>query len=278
LAANSSRFAEGKDGLTAPGWLIIGTNFMGLEKEARCRSKGQPGTLRVYLLGTVDFEAWLRCQRRLHYEVAGDPEQAVLVLCEHPPLISVGRHGSRSHIFLEPHELGVKGWRVRWVNRGGGCWLHQPGQVSAYALLALDRLGLSLPAYQRKLGEVIRAWLGDFHVHCELRDGAIWTNGRPLAGLGFAVQNWVSYYGACLNINPVLDPYKLVRCSARTAQPMTSLERERRGRVSPSLARQRFIECFQQGFGFSRVSLFTEHLSLAGSSERSLPPRVAARK
>jgi lipoyl(octanoyl) transferase len=248
------------------------------EKEAGRGRKDQSCALRVYLLGTVDFEAWLRCQRRLHYEVAGDPGQAVLALCEHPSLISVGRHGSRAHILLEPQELGVKGWPVRWVNRGGGCWLHQPGQMSVYALLALDRLGLSLTAYQRRLGEVVRAWLADFHVHGERREGGVWASGRPVAGLGCAVQSWVSYYGACLNINPVLDPYRLVRCSAGTSQPMTSLERERRGRISPSLARPRFIECFQQGFGFSRVSLFTEHLALTGSAERSIPPRIAARK
>jgi len=166
---------------------------------------------------------------------------------------------------------------VRWVNRGGGCWLHQPGQLSAYALAPLDRLGLDVPDYQRRLGTIVQRWLKDFHVPCSWQDGGAWVAGRLLAGLGCAVRDWVTYFGACLNINPVLDPYRLVRCSPRTTLPMTSLERERRGRVRPAMARERFIELFQQGFGFERVSLFTEHLSLAGSSVRSAPPRVPTR-
>ena len=52
--------------------------------------------LQAYLLGTVEFEAALALQRRLVYQVSGEPTAAALVLCEHPPLITVGRHGSWS--------------------------------------------------------------------------------------------------------------------------------------------------------------------------------------
>ena len=96
---------------------------MMLATETMQAREGPPSALQVYLLGTVDFEALLRFQRRLHYEISGDRSQAALILCEHPPLITVGRHGSRAHILMEPHELQVRGWRVRWVNRAGGCWL-----------------------------------------------------------------------------------------------------------------------------------------------------------
>ena len=251
---------------------------MGLAKVGKLGLEGPPEALQVYLLGTVDFEALLRCQRRLHYEISGDRAQAALILCEHPPLISVGRHGSRAHILAEPPDLQARGWQVRWVNRGGACWLHQPGQVAAYALLPLDRLGLTVSAYQCRLGEIVQAWLRDFDVVSAWHDGGAWVGTRLLAGMGVAIRDWVSYFGLCLNIHPVLDPYRVVRCSPKTDLPMTSLERERRGRIRPSLARERFIEHFQKGFGFERVALFTEHLSLTGSSERSAPPRVAARE
>jgi lipoyl(octanoyl) transferase len=251
---------------------------MGLARKEMRGSKEAPVALQVYLLGTVDFEALLRFQRLLHYEICGDPGQAALILCEHPPLITVGRHGSRAHIIPEPSELELRGWPVRWVNRGGGCWLHQPGQLAVYSLLPLDRLGLGVPAYQRRLGDIVQAWLSDFHVGGIWRDGGGWVGDRLLVGLGCAVQNWVSYFGMSVNINPVLDPYRLVRCSGRAAQPMTSLERERRGRIRPSLARERLIERFQLGFRFERVSLFTEHLLITGNSQRSTPPRVHTRK
>jgi lipoyl(octanoyl) transferase len=230
--------------------------------------------LQVYLLGTVDFEALLRCQRRLHYDISSERTHAALILCEHPSLISVGRHGSRAHILMEPRELQLRGLRLRWVNRGGGCWLHQAGQLAAYAILPLDRLNLTISLYQRRLGEIVQTWLEDHNVHSQWHNGGAWVGSRLLAGIGCAVRDWVSYFGLCLNINPVLDPYRLVKATSRATLPMTSLERERHGRMRPSMARERFIERFQEGFGFSRLSLFTEHPLLKESSKKSAPPRI----
>src|SRR2546425_3979032 len=82
--------------------------------------------LQVYLLGLVEFEAALNLQRRLVYEVSGNRDSAALILCEHPPLITVGRQCSRAHILKEADDLTGRRWPVRWVNRGGGCLLHQP--------------------------------------------------------------------------------------------------------------------------------------------------------
>jgi lipoyl(octanoyl) transferase len=229
-------------------------------ERAKAAQNLEDTSLRVYLLGTVNFEDLLRFQRRLHYEISGDRGQAALVLCEHPPLITVGRHGSLAHVLLESPELELRGWPLRWVNRAGGCWLHQPGQLSAYAIVPLDRFG--------RLGAIVQGWLADFRVHGAWRGGGAWVEGRLVAAVGCAVRDWVSYFGLCLNINPVLDPFRLVRCAPGSALPMTSLERERRGRVQPSMARQCFIEHFQKAFGFTRVSLFTSHLALAGGAER----------
>src|SRR5262245_10501466 len=111
--------------------------------------------LTVYLLDQVDFAALVKLQRRLVYETSGARDAATLLLCEHPPGISVGRQGSRSHIHLEPHELGLKGWSIRWVNRGGGCLFHAPGQLAIYPILPLDRLALNLGGYLNQLQQFL---------------------------------------------------------------------------------------------------------------------------
>src|SRR5215218_1101768 len=110
----------------------------------------QTPPLEVYMLGLVDFEEIQRFQRRLVYDL-GERGGASLVLCEHPPTISVGRSGSRAHILPDDAELKALGIRVRWVNRGGGCVLHLPGQLSAYVILPLLPLGLDLGRYLRGL-------------------------------------------------------------------------------------------------------------------------------
>src|SRR6478672_12593028 len=120
-----------------------------------------PAALQVYLLGTVEYAAALALQRQLVYHVAGDRGRAALVLCEHPPAITVGRQGSRAHILYEPEELRALRWRVRWVNRGGGCLLHLPGQMAIYPILPLDRLGLGLQGYLDRLRQVILDVLAD---------------------------------------------------------------------------------------------------------------------
>src|SRR5206468_3857502 len=139
--------------------------------------------LQVYLLGTVDFEEMLRVQRRLLYDVAADRDRAVLILCEHPPGVRVGREGSREH------------------SRGG-------------------------PA-----GAAGRA--------------GVWVRARRVAQIGVAVNDWVAYFGAALNVNPDMELLKRVADGRNGELPLTSMERERRSPVRTASVRQRFVEAFR---------------------------------
>ncbi len=220
--------------------------------------------LQVYLLGRVDFEDMLRCQRRLVYEVSGDRSRAVLLLCEHPPLISVGREGSREHIGFEPHDLAAREWPVRWVNRGGGCLLHLPGQLAIYPILALDRLGLDLRGYLDRLHSVLVDVVTKMEVPASVRPdrAGVWANGRLLADIGVAVRGWVTYFGAAVNVHPDLEPFRRVAVAGPGEPPMTSLAREHREPVRDAAVRQRLVEAFARRFGFPRTSLFHTHPAL----------------
>src|SRR6266852_4237193 len=171
--------------------------------------------LHAYLLGQVDFEAALRLQRQLIDDVSGEGEggRAALVLCEHPPLITVGRQGSHAHILYDAQELQQRRWPVRWVNRGGGCLLHLPGQLAIYPILPLKKLALGLRDYLDRLHRVVVAVLDDFSVRARTRPGqaGVWVGDRPVAGVGVAVRDWVTWYGAFLNVNPDLVPFRLLR-------------------------------------------------------------------
>jgi lipoyl(octanoyl) transferase len=217
--------------------------------------------LQAYLLGPVSFDAALALQRYLVYEIAGDRDSAALLLCEHPPLISVGRHGSRAHILFEPEELQHRRWPVRWVNRGGGCLLHLPGQMAVYPIFALDRHNFGIQAYLERLQRVVLDVLEDFSIQGATQYGrpGIWVNGRLIASVGVAVRDWVAYYGLYFNINPDLHPFRMVRCDPPSRDAMTSLVRERRGPLRTSMVRERFVEHFAASFGFQRTSLFFHH-------------------
>src|SRR5262249_17338684 len=178
----------------------------------RPEAVGAGSALRVYLLGAVEFEVALALQRALAYEVAETRDHAALVLCEHPPLITVGRDGSPAHILCGPDELRARRWRVRWVNRGGGCLLHLPGRLAVYPIVPRDRYGLGLDAYVDRLERVVITLLDDCGVAGTARPGqpGVWVGNRLLAGVGVAVRDWVAYFGVALNVHPDLAPFRLI--------------------------------------------------------------------
>jgi lipoyl(octanoyl) transferase len=243
----------------------------------RCRTPAAADPLlQVYLLGAVEFEAALALQRRLVYDVSGDRRSAALVLCEHPPLVTIGREGSWGHLRCDPGELCRRRWLVRWVNRGGGCLLHVPGQLAVYPVVPLDRLGLGLQAYLDRLGEILLAVLADFTVRGERRPGEprVRVGARSVAELGVAVRDWVTYYGAFLNVNPDLELFRRMLAGDGDGK-MTSLERERRGPVKTALVRERLIEHFAARFGFAETALFFDHPALGRKAPSDAVPLIS---
>ena len=210
--------------------------------------------LSAYLLGTLGFDALLALQRRLVYEAGGPRPVASLVVCDHPPGITVGREGSRAHIRPGPEELTARGWPVRWVARGGGVMLHLPGQLACYPILDLARLGLTPAAYLAELAAAAAGLLADYDIPAEPDPDApgVRVNGRRVAHVGAAVRGGVTTYGLVLNVEPDLEPFRLVRCDGDPL-PMTSVQRETTARVWAAALRRRLVEAVAARFGFARV-------------------------
>jgi len=84
-------------------------------------------SLDVFLLGTVDLESSKELQERLRSDVATrtDSHGAILI-CEHPPSVTIGREGSFADVLVEWEELVARKMDVRWLNRGGGTFVHVP--------------------------------------------------------------------------------------------------------------------------------------------------------
>lgn len=219
-----------------------------------------PGALRVYLLGTLPFDSLLAFQRRLVYEVSGEPALASLVICDHPPEITIGREGSRLHVRPSPEQLAGREWRVRWVARGGGAMLHVPGQVCAYPVLPLAALGLTPAAYRDTLlaaaADVVRQQGAEPTIdenHPGVRIGD-----RRVAHAGLAVRSGVTAFGLVMNVNPDLELFDAVACDG-DPRPMTSLERESPLRVRPAAVRLDLADVIARRFGYDRQSVFHTH-------------------
>jgi lipoyl(octanoyl) transferase len=216
--------------------------------------------LRVHFLGPLPYDSFLALQRRLAYEIGGDPSLASLIVCEHPPGITVGREGSRLHVRPTPDELAAREWRLRWVARGGGVMLHLPGQVCAYPILPLQTLKKSPAEYLAELhqcvADVVRKH--GLEPRIEAARPGVWVGDRRVAHVGVAVRGGVTAFGAVLNVCPDLELFDGIACDG-DPRPMTSLERECPTRVRLSSVRLDLAEAVAARFGYPRQSVFHTH-------------------
>jgi lipoyl(octanoyl) transferase len=225
--------------------------------------------LRVYLLGALPYDEFQAFQRRLAYEVGGDPELASLVLCEHPPIVTIGRDGSRRHVRLTPEAMTGREWRQRYVARGGGTMLHLPGQVCAYPILPLPWLRRSPGQYLAELldcaAEVVRSY-GVVATVDTARPG-VRVGDRRVAHAGVAVRSGVSAFGLVLNVCPDLELFESIDCDG-DPKPMTSLERESPRRVRVAGVRVELANAIAARFGYSRQTALHSHNNLHANAHR----------
>lgn len=226
------------------------------------------------LLGGVPFGTCLTLQNRLAHEAVGRNDgRIVVLLCEHPDLITVGRLGSRGHIRLTNQQLKREQLHVRWVSRGGGCVLHAPGQLAVYPIAPLDAIGWSVGGYMRRLQQGIVDALGELNIRTEVYSGryGVWGRTGQLACVGVAVRNRISTHGAFINVNPAMRRYAFVdslppaSVSADEKATMGCLVAERQTTVKMTSARATLVKTLAAAFGCQRYHLHTGHPWLATS-------------
>jgi lipoyl(octanoyl) transferase len=227
-----------------------------------------PAPLEIFLLGAVPFLDIQRLQRRLLYDLGETERGGALILCEHPPTITVGRSGSRAHIRPDDDELRSAGIRMHWVNRGGGCVLHVPGQLAAYLLLPLRGLGLDLWTYVLRLHRVVLAVLEEFDLEGAVRPDApgIFLGPGRVATVGVSVHRWITGHGLTLNVGPYLRAFDLLDEPTPTGSRLvqTSMEARRQRPAPMARVREAVIRHIEAVFGLERHYLYTDHPQLHG--------------
>ncbi|HVX61892.1 MAG TPA: hypothetical protein VHC19_14850 [Pirellulales bacterium] len=216
----------------------------------------------AYLLGTVDFDTCLALQQRLVYETGGRSDgQISLLICEHPLSVTVGRQGSRAHLRLDERELRSRRIDVRWVNRGGGCLIHAPGQLAIYPIVPLERHGFTVGEYLSRLQAGILKALADMRFQGVTRPASegIWGRAGQVAFFGAAVKNGISYYGAYINVAPATNLFRWVESDPEQHSPMSSLLIERQQPVRMSGMREATVRRLAEALGCERYHLYTGH-------------------
>ena len=171
-------------------------------------------------------------------EVAAGSGVDHLLLCEFPPVLTVGRGAHAT-----PYEgLGLP---VHEVSRGGKATFHGPGQIVAYPIVQLLDEARDLHAFLHALEEGLILTVADFGLsgRRDPRNTGCWVEGRKIASVGVAVRRWVTYHGLALNVTTDLDWFRRFDPCGLEPDLMTTMARELGGRapamedVKESLAR-----------------------------------------
>ena len=228
------------------------------------------GSLDIHLLGCVDFDSAVFLQDRLVYETTGRKgNRGSVLVCEHPPMITVGRDGSRSDLCVGEEELRMREVECRWVSRGGGTVFHAPGQLAIYPIIPLNRIRMSPATYRDALASTIIAVCTELKTACRFNQHQSEANGRcgAFGHIGATVRSGVSMHGFYLDVST--SPIWLQMLAPQSGRKRrSSLSTERVRPTEMHVARETTIRHLTEQLGYGQFHLFTGHPLLKRTRRR----------
>jgi lipoyl(octanoyl) transferase len=210
-------------------------------------------------LGTMPYAAALELQRAAaRARISGVLAEDLLLLVEHPPVITLGRSAKAHHLLASPELLAARGVELFEVERGGDVTFHGPGQLVGYPIVDLKRHRQDLHWYLRQVEAALIHGLAPFGIAAERNVGltGVWTGGRKLASIGVHARDWVTWHGFALNVTTELSYFDLMIPCGIAEVEMTSIAREAGASGAlGALARQRVIAGFAEVFGLEPAAL-----------------------
>ena len=180
----------------------------------------------IFDLGLVDFkEAW-DFQKKVFSDVKNGELTHAFILCQHNPVITLGRQATSKNILIPESELKNKGIEVFNVERGGDATYHGPGQLMFYPILNLNYFKRDIHIFLRKLESIAMQTFSEFSIATQRIKGltGVWFKDKKIASIGIAIKNWITYHGVAMNIKQDdLSNFSLIRPCGMDIM-MTSLE------------------------------------------------------
>src|SRR5882672_172771 len=214
----------------------------------------------VRRLGRMPYAEALTLQRQLAEERRAGRVGDLLLLVEHPHVITLGVRGDggRSHILAPAETLRARGIDVQETGRGGDITYHGPGQIVGYPIVDLKPDRCDVHRYVRDLEEVLIRTAADYGVNAERVAGltGVWTGpglNDKLAAIGVRIARWVTSHGFAFNVSTDLDYFDLIVPCGIAGRGVTSLERLIGGPVGIRDVEDRIAARFREVFGMAEA-------------------------
>jgi lipoyl(octanoyl) transferase len=206
----------------------------------------------VRRLGVVPYAEALTLQKQLVEERREGRIGDVLLLVEHPHVLTLGVRGDggRSHILASDDLLASRGVEVVETGRGGDITYHGPGQIVGYPIIDLKPDRCDVHRYVRDLEEVLIRVAADYGIDADRIKGltGVWVRGEKVAAIGVRIARWITSHGFALNVTTDLDYFGLIVPCGIGDRGVTSLSRVLGRRVDRSEVEDRLIQRFTDVF------------------------------
>ncbi|HEY5498949.1 MAG TPA: lipoyl(octanoyl) transferase LipB [Bacteroidales bacterium] len=189
--------------------------------------------------GMVEYaEAWNRQTELFNARVEAKKIQNnlpdLLVLCEHPPVYTLGKSGVIENLLASNQMLIDRSVSFFKTDRGGDITYHGPGQIVGYPIFDLEHFRIGLRQYLYNIEEAVILFLKEFNVKGERLEGAtgVWIDvdvpgkTRKICAMGVKSSHFVTMHGLALNINTDLSFFQMINPCGFTNKGVTSLSVE----------------------------------------------------
>ena len=203
------------------------------------RAAGGPAPITAWWLGRTPYrDAW-DLQHRVVAARAAASIGDQLLLLEHEPVLTLGRHSDPSHVLAGPAELAARQIELIRTERGGEVTYHGPGQLTAYPIVRLADRGLYIRSFVRALEAALSETCATFGVEAGPKDGypGCWCadGTRKIGAVGVRVERGVTYHGIALNVSVRLSDFELIDACGMPGLESTSIARERGEAAEPAV-------------------------------------------
>jgi lipoyl(octanoyl) transferase len=189
--------------------------------------------LHICDLGLLSWSDAYALQQRLVAAHKADAIEDVLLYCQHPHVLTLGRNASQKNLLASENVLRQKGVELRETNRGGDITYHGPGQIVGYPILNLDRIRRDVHWYVRTLEEAMIRASADFGVTAYRISGktGIWVQPpaeipeEKLAAIGVHLTRWITSHGFAYNVATDLRYFDMIIPCGIPDRKATSLEK-----------------------------------------------------
>ena len=221
-------------------------------------------------LGLIDYKtAWDYQEKLLQQNVAikscirNDPDLAMKIntqhyflLCEHPPVYTLGKSGDMKNVLMSEDELAVANIQFFKTNRGGDITFHGLQQIVGYPILDLEKIYTDIGKYLRNLEEVVILTVAEYGIKAGRSEGetGVWITPnikgeeRKICAIGVRCSRWITMHGFALNVNTDLNYFNnIVPCGIQNKQ-VTSIEKELGKKVDFEEVKEKVKENFIRVF------------------------------